>query len=584
MADVHVQSKDVHLKADVQMVPSSFLTYRKLYLSQCIPLHRAALKGDWKAAENMIKADHTLVKAHITQGKETALHIAAAAEHVFFVAKLVEKMNENDLELQNKRGNTALCFAAATGNVQIAQLMVKKNYRLPLIRNPKAKTPLYMAALLGHSDMVDYLFPLSQFESWTPEDQIELLNTCISSGLCGVALKIVERYTALAMAQDSNSETALHVLARKPSLFSGRNEKGLWRRIINSLVPCTKVKHNEKLIQTEALELLKCLWYDVIQQEDLEISDITGNISPLLFTAAELGNEVFLIELLRSYPDFVLQVNFDKQSIFHIAVLHRHEPIFNLIYEIGALKELMSTYRDDDDNNMLHLAARLAPPNQLNAISGAALQMQRQLVWYKEVEKIVQPSYRDMKNKNGQTPHDLFTMEHKELMKEGEKWMKDTAKSCMIVTTLIAIVVFISAFVIPGGNNAKGEPILLNERFFKVYSVSKVIAMLSSSTSILMFLSILTSRYAENDFLQSLPVCLMIGVTMLFLSVASMMISFCSTFILSYHHGLAMVSILFCLFACVPIVFISFNYSLLVDIVCSTFSSRFVFRSHERLL
>ncbi|KAA8541207.1 hypothetical protein F0562_025186 [Nyssa sinensis] len=455
------------------MVPSSFLTYRKLYLSQCIPLHRAALKGDWKAAENMIKADHTLVKAHITQGKETALHIAAAAEHVFFVAKLVEKMNENDLELQNKMGNTALCFAAATGNVQIAQLMVKKNYRLPLIRNPKAKTPLYMAALLGHSDMVDYLFPLSQFESWTPEDQIELLNTCISSGLCGVALKIVEHYPALAMAQDNNGETALHVLARKPSLFSGRNEKGLWRRIINSLVPCTKVKHNEKLIQTKALELLKCLWYHVIQQEDLEISDITENISPLLFTAAELGNEVFVIELLRSYPDFVLQVNFDKQSIFHIAVLHRHEPIFNLIYEIGTLKELISTYRDNDDNNMLHLAAKLAPPNQLNAISGSALQMQRQLVWYKEVEKIVQPSYRDMKNKNGQTPHDLFTMEHKELMKEGEKWMKDTAKSCMIVTTLIAIVVFLSAFVIPGGNNTKGEPILLNERFFKVYSVSK---------------------------------------------------------------------------------------------------------------
>ncbi|KAA8541202.1 hypothetical protein F0562_025191 [Nyssa sinensis] len=96
----------------------------ELYLSQCIPLHTAALKGGWKAAEHVIKADHTLVKAHITQGKETALHVAAAAEHVFFVAKLVEKMNENDLELQNKMGNTALCFAAATGNVQIAQLMV----------------------------------------------------------------------------------------------------------------------------------------------------------------------------------------------------------------------------------------------------------------------------------------------------------------------------------------------------------------------------------------------------------------------------------------------------------------------------
>ncbi|KAJ0082118.1 hypothetical protein Patl1_12273 [Pistacia atlantica] len=37
----------------------------------------------------------------------------------------------------------------------------------------------------------------------------------------------------LAMARDRNSETALHVLARKPSIFSNKNQ-GLFRRLINS--------------------------------------------------------------------------------------------------------------------------------------------------------------------------------------------------------------------------------------------------------------------------------------------------------------------------------------------------------------
>ena len=38
---------------------------------------------------------------------------------------------------------------------------------------------------------------------------------------------------------------------------------------------------------------------------------------------------------------------------------------------------------NEDGNNMLHLAAGLAPEEKLNAISGAALQMQRELLWFK---------------------------------------------------------------------------------------------------------------------------------------------------------------------------------------------------------
>uniref|UniRef100_A0A5B7AIQ9 PGG domain-containing protein n=1 Tax=Davidia involucrata TaxID=16924 RepID=A0A5B7AIQ9_DAVIN len=503
-------------------------------------------------------------------------------------------MAQSDLGIQNKKGHTALSFAAATGNVQIAKLMVGKNSQLPSIKGPEAKSPLYFAALSGHSDMAEYLFnqiellgtPENQIELLgTPAKQIELLNTCISAGLYGLALKIVEHHEELAVARDKNGETPLHVLAQTPLAFAGGIQQGMWGRIINSFPYC-KGAQKEMLMQTKALELLKFLWSHVIGQPDLEISQmITTNVVQLLFVAAELGNYNFLVELLRFYPDFIWKVDKNRQSIFHIAVKHRHENIFNLIYEIGTVKELIATYRDNgDDNNMLHLAASIAPPNQLNVVSGAALQMQRQLIWYKAVEKIVPPSYREMKNQNGKTPHNLFIANHKELMKEGEQWMKGTAKSCMLVATLIATVAYTTAFTVPGGNdNSTGAPILLNKRFFTVFSVSEAVSMLSSSTSILMFLSILTSRYAEHDFLVSLPIWLMIGFTTLFVSVAAMMIAFCTTFVLSYHQGLAQVLVPFSLFAFVPIVFISLNYSLLFDIIRSTFGTRFLFRSRKRL-
>ncbi|WMV41518.1 hypothetical protein MTR67_034903 [Solanum verrucosum] len=64
----------------------------------------------------------------------------------------------------------------------------------------------------------------------------------------------------------------------------------------------------------------------------------------------------------------------------------------------------------------------------------------------KEVEKIVPPIYHKLRNNDGKTPKELFTKEHKLLLKEGERWVKDAANSCMIVATLTATMVFVAGF------------------------------------------------------------------------------------------------------------------------------------------
>ena len=69
------------------------------------------------------------------------------------------------------------------------------------------------------------------------------------------------------------------------------------------------------------------------------------------------------------------------------------------------------------------------------------------------MESVVHPSVLDSINTNGQTAQELFTENHKELMKEGEKWMKETASSCTVVGTLIVTIMFAAAITVPGGNN-----------------------------------------------------------------------------------------------------------------------------------
>ncbi|KAI8000789.1 Ankyrin repeat-containing protein NPR4 [Camellia lanceoleosa] len=597
-------------------------TKATINLRMYVPLYQAALSGDWEKAKEFIRLHPSALSARITKGQETVLHIAAGARQTKFVEELVKLMDMKDLELQNKHDNTALCFAAASGNKRIAEVMVKKNINLPAVRGSKGLTALHMAALLGHRDMVLFLCSVTRDEDLTKEDFIGLLVATISSDLYDVALHILDCRPELAIEQDSNGETALHVLARKRAAFSGKSGLRVWHRFIHPWVHvgqlkefsccctqthsffCTmskyqssktihslnrffsrllqhteevfgfKVVYDKKLLDMQSLELVKRLWGQILLLDDAQIGNILKSPSRPLFVAAELGNFEFVFELLHSYPDLIWKVDEQSRSIFHIAVIHRQEKIFTLIYDIGAHKDLITAYKDSNNTNMLHLAGKLAPFNRLNIVSGAALQMQRELLWFKEVEKNVQPSYKEMRDMEGRTPRMLFTEEHMGLVKAGERWMKGTASSSMLVAALITTVMFAAIFTVPGGNNNIGIPNFLQAKTFMLFAVSDAFALFSSVTAILMFLSILTSRYAEEDFLETLPKRLIIGLTTLFFSIASMLVAFSATFFIVLGHQLAWVVIPVALIACIPVTLFAFlQFPLLADMVSSTYGS-----------
>lgn len=128
-----------------------------------------------------------------------------------------------------------------------------------------------------------------------------------------------------------------------------------------------------------------------------------------------------------------------------------------------------------------------------------------------EVESITPHYYRNQKNKDGLTPHALFTEKHKALVKDGEIWMKEIAQQCMVVAALIATMVFTAAFTVPGGyaqinDKNNGIPVFYSKAAFKVFVVADAISLFSSSASILhMFLSIFTSHYVNMIFWNHCP-------------------------------------------------------------------------------
>ncbi|XP_071719176.1 uncharacterized protein [Rutidosis leptorrhynchoides] len=306
------------------------------------------------------------------------------------------------------------------------------------------------------------------------------------------------------------------------------------------------------------------------------------------FIAAEVGNTNFIVELIRQYPDLMWQKNDENQTIFHVAVKNRHEGIYNLLYEIGAMKDLITPLRDKQDNHMLHLVGLIFKQEQIQNVSRVGLQMQRELLWFKEVQKIVPPSYKERKNADNLTPHELFTKEHKDLVRQDEKWMKTIAGQCMVVAALIATMVFTAAYTIPGGyDQDNGIPIFHSEIAYKIFIVADAISLLSSTTSILyMFVSVFfSSNYSEIDFLETLPKKLILGLLYLSISIISMLIAISVGFFILYQNGTLWMPIVISVFALFPF-YRSFKmFCLLLDgVIRLEIGSRFLFKPKKPVL
>ncbi|GMP22334.1 hypothetical protein CsSME_00000399 [Camellia sinensis var. sinensis] len=599
---------------------------------------RAAITADLETAlivavksnqrNNFVKK---LVEEHMSQEdlalgdsrKRTALHRAAGAGNME-AAKLLVKNNQNlpNVETYDKR--IPLFFAAARGHRQ----MVLYLFSVTTIDG----NTHYLSQLLSKNG----LLPLSQnkpksFKPFEGEPGFRILHQLTINGLYDIALALLQDKPELAcFIPEKEKDLQFHSLmaiAQKPSSFQSGTSFHVWQKLIYScvplklaknadhhsrgdienpvncitsgvveakkrvhsmfweivqnFVPCIKHVREKKMIHNQAQELVQFLCNEIVKSNYSNAGKI---FSLPLVQATSVGIHEIVEAILRSYPDAISLQNQKKQSIFHQAIVYRREKVFNLIRQVES-RTIFLSQLDESNNNALHLAGYMAPQQQLYLRAGAALQMQRELHWFKEVEKLVVPRSKEERNDKKMTPAEVFTDTHKDLVKEGERWMKDTANACTILAALIATVVFAAAITVPGGNNGDGNPIFCKRACFIIFGISDAFALFSSVTSVLLFMSILTSRYAEHDFLVLLPNRLMFGLVTLFLCILSTMIAFGATLYLVFGESYkAWITMPILALPCIPVaLFVCLKFPLLAHMFKSTNWSIFVKQSHVML-
>ncbi|KAK3019744.1 hypothetical protein RJ639_004445, partial [Escallonia herrerae] len=540
-------------------------------LSYYRPLYKAVVRGDWKTVERFFDQDKHALTARISILSQTAVQIAVATgKAIHFVEKLVHMIPPEALLLQSMSGNTALSYAARVGNTKAATALVEKNPSSLYIRTRDMRLPLHLAAEYAHKDTLLYLLRVTKEDVGpTPpfdgQSGVELLVHVITSGYFGAPI-ISENCSNNKNGVDiedpaGTSQGIMQMLDRirlpqgsyfTPGLaFLQQFRITLWEGV-GLLVPPINFIRDKKLVHNQALQLVKCLCNEMEFLSDH--TELMLRVTRAVVIAARLNVHEVVEEIVDAFPQAALSCEVGTNySIFQLAIINRCEKVFNLIYQMGEQKHFLNMLIDNSGNNILHLAGRLAPLHKRNLISGAALQMQRELQWFKEVEKFVKPAFKEMQNSDKDTPAMVFTREHMQLVIEGEKWMKETATSCSIAAALIVTIVFAAAITVPGGNNQDiGYPIFSRYQAFIIFAFSDAISLFTSVTSLLMFLSILTTRYAEEEFLYALPKRLIIGFLTLFLAITSMILAFGATVYLVFGQAETWVLGPVAAFACLP--------------------------------
>ncbi|KAJ9536772.1 hypothetical protein OSB04_un000076 [Centaurea solstitialis] len=293
---------------------------------------------------------------------------------------------------------------------------------------------------------------------------------------------------------------------------------------------------------------------------------------PFLEAARQNTYQVVHEILVRS-PKAIQIKDKDGYDIFQLALMHRSNKVFKLIYENPESMSRFCTFKDSSGNNMLHLAGKLARSHELDRKIDAALQLQQELQWFQQVKRLVIPAYRTEANIYKLTPNMVFMREHEQLKTKEEEWIKTTAESCCITAALITTIVFAAAITVPGGSNQEsGIPIFRNNIAFTIFAISDAISLFTSCTSLLMFSSILTTRFAEQDFLILLPRRMIIGMYTLFLSTTAMMVAFSATLFLVFCHKKPWMLPPICGLACIPILcFYNVQFPFLVELYPMTF-------------
>ncbi|RZC71517.1 hypothetical protein C5167_034677 [Papaver somniferum] len=550
--------------------------------ANCTALHGAALYGNIKTAEAIVRKNPKLTQMRDDEDLiplETAIiYISTGQKETVKYLYSVTK-HEHPSPFSDTHGAELLCSAIQYGFYHLALSLVK---RFPKLVTKKTEGT---RGICGLQKLIDRPFAFKSGANfpWWERFVYSLIHVDMSSPydkdteeVDDNSLKNSEGTNEIPLestdGQGGDLENPSEITkvktedeveaAKKVSDATSTNENGVTRAVKNFIsnniipyyarAPLVSRLYDQKVMHKRAVNLVNYMVEQLKKEKSTNQNEVIDflNDTAIVNTAIEYGITEFVGECLEKFR-FVIWYKFGGETMIQIAIKQRDEKILNLILETsGNDRDDLVSREDVNYNSILHYAANLAPSAKLNLVSGAALQMQREIQWFKGIENIVHPQYKYTRNGDKETAKSVFTGQHKELVEKGEKWMKDTSGSCMVVATLIATVAFAGAFTVPG-------------------------ALFSSIMSVLMFLAIMTSRYAEEDFYKSLPQKLIIGLATLFISMASILISFGAAFTIVLRQKYSWATFPVASFGLVSVLLFAFlEFPLFLEMVYFTYSPR----------
>ncbi|GFS29054.1 hypothetical protein Acr_00g0005130 [Actinidia rufa] len=277
-----------------------------------------------------------------------------------------------------------------------------------------------------------------------------------------------------------------------------------------------------------------------------------------------------------------------RKNIVLLAAETRQPHIYKLLLDWTGDNESAFRRVDYEGNSALHLAAKLGNYRPW-LVSSAALQIQWEYKWYEFVKNSQPLHFFIHRNKKGYTPRDVFTDTHKDLVESSRTWLNNTAQSCSVVAALIAGVGFATVSAVPGGlkQDDSGQPVFEKKLPFNIFSIAALVALYSSVTALVIFLAILTSHYKEKDFHMYSPgLCLfkkfsvigiapelLFGLSVIFVSIFAMLVSFSSGHFFVLKDSLKYVSLPVYAIMCFSVtIFVMAQFPLYFDLIKAKYS------------
>ncbi|GKV34323.1 hypothetical protein SLEP1_g42700 [Rubroshorea leprosula] len=410
---------------------------------QTVTLLKDIEKEDSDAVNELLETPSSY-SARVLEDGSTLLHVAIVAGQVELAKRLISVTSEEGLEIPNKRGMTALSLAACKGSRQIVECLVGKNGRLLEIPDCEKKIPLVLACATHHLCLTRYLYSVTPIKILDPvngDHGFFLLKECLRNHMIEMGLDLLRKFPDLIFHKSSLEPTPIisELVQMLSSLFAGWEWRFCWLR-------ASKLEYD----RAHAREMVHFICYKL---STLERDQLIGSGAvEATFKAIKLGYLDFVKQITEANPDIVWSHDPEhSRDMLMYAVAHRQKEIAEFLYGLNAWRSMTRFATDDDQNNMLHLAAKLSPSSPcIHHFPDPVLHMQSEAWWFMAIADIVPAFYEEQRNKDGETPSEMFRREHQNLLKEGQRWVKETANFAAIIGTLIVSIMFAAGITVPG--------------------------------------------------------------------------------------------------------------------------------------